>query len=49
VVSTDGPDMARSAAGRLAWETALIPTAFGVATWTGSNSPDTAGGRLGHR
>jgi hypothetical protein len=42
VVSTDGPDMARSAAGRLASEIALIPTAFGGATWTGGDSPDTA-------
>jgi hypothetical protein len=31
VVSTDGPDMTRSAAGRLASEIALIPTAFGGA------------------
>ena len=42
MVSTDGPDMARSAAGRLASEIALIPTAFGGATWTGGDSPDTA-------
>jgi len=42
VVSTDGPDMARSAAGRLASEIALIPTAFGGATWTGGEGPDTA-------
>jgi hypothetical protein len=42
VVSTDGPDMARSAAGRLASEIALIPTAFGSATWTGGDRPDTA-------
>ena len=42
VVSTDGPDMARSAAGRLASEIALIPTAFGGATWTAGDSPDTA-------
>jgi hypothetical protein len=42
VVSTDGPDMARSAAGRLASEIALIPTAFGGATWTGGDKPDTA-------
>jgi hypothetical protein len=42
VVSTDGPDMTRSAAGRLASEITLIPTAFGGATWTGGDSPDTA-------
>jgi len=42
VVSTDGPDMTRSAAGRLASEIALIPTAFGGATWTGATGPDTA-------
>jgi hypothetical protein len=42
VVSTDGPDMARSAAGRLASEIVLIPTAFGCATWTAGDSPDTA-------
>jgi hypothetical protein len=42
VVSTDGPDMARSAAGRLASEIALIPTAFGGATWTAGDDPDTA-------
>jgi hypothetical protein len=42
VVSTDGPDMARSAAGRLASEIALIPTAFGGATWIGGDRPDTA-------
>ena len=41
VVSTDGPDMARSAAGRLASEIVLIPTAFGGATWT-AGDPDTA-------
>ena len=42
VVSIDGPDMTRSAAGRLASEIALIPTAFGGATWTGATGPDTA-------
>jgi len=42
VVSTDGPDMARSAAGRLASEIALIPTAFGGATWISGDRPDTA-------
>jgi hypothetical protein len=42
VVSVDGPDVTRSAAGRLASEIALIPTAFRSATWTGGQSPDTA-------
>ena len=42
VVSADGPDMARSAAGRLASEIALIPTAFRGATWTAADGPDTA-------
>jgi hypothetical protein len=41
VVSTGGPDVVRSAAGRLAAEIVLIPTAFGAATWTG-DGPDKA-------
>jgi hypothetical protein len=41
VVSTDGPDMTRSAAGRLASEIVLIPTAFQGAVWT-DGGPDTA-------
>jgi hypothetical protein len=41
VVSTDGPDMTRSAAGRLASEIVLIPTAFQGAVWT-DDGPDTA-------
>ena len=41
VVSTDGPDMTRSAAGRLASEVVLVPTAFGGAVWT-AVCPDTA-------
>jgi hypothetical protein len=47
VVCTDGPDVTRSAAGRLASEIALIPTAFGGATWTGGDTPDTAVARWG--
>lgn len=42
VVSADGPDVTRSAAGRLASEIALLPTAFGGATWTGGEDADTA-------
>jgi hypothetical protein len=42
VVRADGADVARSAAGRLASEIALIPTAFSGATWTGGGTPDTA-------
>jgi uncharacterized protein DUF6544 len=34
VVSAAGPDVTRSAAGRLAGETALAPTTFRAATWT---------------
>jgi hypothetical protein len=41
VVSADGPDMTRSAAGRLASEIVLIPTAFQSAVWT-DGGPDTA-------
>jgi hypothetical protein len=47
VVSTDGVDMTRSAAGRLASEIALIPTAFSGATWTAGERPDTAIATLG--
>jgi hypothetical protein len=41
VVSADGPDMTQSAAGRLASEIVLIPTAFQGAVWT-DGGPDTA-------
>ena len=41
VMTADGPDVARSAAGRLASEIAMIPTAFPGATWT-ADGPDTA-------
>lgn len=41
VMTADGPDIARSAAGRLASEIALIPTAFFGATWT-AGCTDTA-------
>ena len=42
VVSVDGPDIARSAAGRLASEIVLIPTAFAGAAWTQGDDADTA-------
>jgi hypothetical protein len=41
VVTADGSDVARSAAGRLAAEIVLIPTGFTGATWTAAG-PDTA-------
>jgi hypothetical protein len=40
VISTAGPDIARSAAGRLAAEAVLVPTAFASATWHGCADPD---------
>ena len=46
VVNADGSDVARSAAGRLASEIALIPTAFPDAAWTAAG-PDTAVASLG--
>ena len=42
VMTAAGPDIARSAYGRLAGEIALIPTAFGQATWTLGGRPGTA-------
>jgi hypothetical protein len=42
VVSVEGPDIARSAAGRLASEIVLIPTTFGGAAWTRGDEADTA-------
>ncbi len=41
VVTASGPDVTRSAAGRLASEIALLPTAFRSAVWTAAG-PDTA-------
>jgi hypothetical protein len=41
VMTADGPDVVRSAAGRLASEIVLVPTAFSGATWT-AGGPDTA-------
>ena len=42
VMTAAGPDVARSAAGRLASEIVLIPTVFSDATWTLGGSPETA-------
>ena len=41
VVSTDGPDTTRSAAGRLASEIVLMPTGFPTVVWS-DGGPDTA-------
>ncbi len=50
LVSADGPDLTRSAAGRLASEIIVTPTAFRSATWTAGDDPDTAvaTSHLGH-
>ncbi|WP_210728735.1 DUF6920 family protein [Cellulomonas septica] len=45
VMSARDDDVARSAAGRLAGEGALVPTAFGAATWTPDADPDAFEGR----
>jgi hypothetical protein len=42
VMTAAGPDIARSARGRLAGEIALIPTAFGHAAWTQGEHPTIA-------
>lgn len=43
VMTATGPDLTRSAAGRLAAEaTTLLPTAFDRITWTSGSEPDTA-------
>jgi hypothetical protein len=42
VLTAEGPDITRSAYGRLAGEIALIPTAFRHAAWSGSEHPNTA-------
>jgi hypothetical protein len=42
VMSAEGPDVVRSAAGRLAIEFMLVPTAFRAATWRLGERPDTA-------
>lgn len=42
VMAAAGPDITRSARGRLAGEIALIPTAFQHATWTDGEDPGTA-------
>lgn len=40
VMSATGPDITRSAAGRLAGEMALVPTAFRAAAWTSGSDDD---------
>lgn len=49
VLSGAGPDVTRSAAGRLAGESVLVPTAFRAATWRAGADPDRvrAGWRIG--
>lgn len=42
VLTAAGPDITRSAYGRMAGEIALIPTAFRHAAWTRGEQPDTA-------
>jgi hypothetical protein len=42
VMTAEGPDITRSAAGRLASEFVLLPTAFRQATWRPGTRPDTA-------
>lgn len=42
VMSAGGPDVARSAAGRLASEAVLLPRVFRHADWTAGDEPDTA-------
>jgi hypothetical protein len=44
VMNADGPEIARSAAGRLAAEVVLAPTAFRAATWIAGERPDTVVG-----
>jgi hypothetical protein len=42
VMTADGPDITRSAAGRLAAEIVLVPTAFRTVTWTSGAHGDSA-------
>lgn len=42
VVEVDGPEIVRSAAGRLAAEVVLAPTTYAAATWTVGDRPDVA-------
>jgi hypothetical protein len=44
VMHAEGPEIARSASGRLAAEIVLAPTAFRGATWTAGGLPDTVVG-----
>lgn len=49
VMTADGPDLVRSAAGRLASEFVLVPTTFRQASWRVGDEPDTvvAGWQIG--
>jgi hypothetical protein len=40
IVTADGPDITRSAAGRLVAEMVLAPTAFSALSWTAGAGPD---------
>jgi hypothetical protein len=42
VVTATGPDVTRSAAGRLAAEAIFVPTTFDLASWVDSATPDVA-------
>ncbi|MEO8750098.1 MAG: DUF6544 family protein, partial [Allobranchiibius sp.] len=42
VMTAQGPDITRSAAGRLASEFVMVPTTFQAATWRLGDRPDTA-------
>ncbi len=42
VMTADGPDITRSAAGRLASDLCLVPTTFRAVTWRLGDRPDTA-------
>lgn len=42
VLRSDGPEELNSAAGRLAAESVLVPTAFGRVTWEAAADPDSA-------
>jgi hypothetical protein len=44
VMTADGPEIARSAAGQLAAEVVLAPTTFRAASWTAGDRPDVAVG-----
>ena len=49
IVSAEGPDVTRSAAGRLASEIVVAPTGFRAATWAAGGDADTAVATSSHR